>query len=655
LLDIDALMHFRSIFLQGLLQVAETTGRVPGALVHNDAVIVESATAITSGAFGDIWRGVLYGQPVAMKVLRTTKRPDDILRSHSREAIVWSRLRHPNVLPFYGIYCWTPHPSTPQRMALLSPWLEAGNIVGYLRHHADVDKESMVLDIAQGLHYLHSFQPAIVHGNLKGNNILINSAGRTCIADFGLSKLINGSSSGPSGGLYGRELYTAPELLFWEHDQGDRAESGPSHPPSATIESDVYAFGCVCYEIFIGKPRFFDLPIMARLLSVRNNTKCPKPSHMSNTLWKNVKACWSTLPQERPTMAHFVQSLVLAQENNNKSVAGDGFCDTKSKVHCHPNPHAPFNFLPLRSKCRHTSVYPFHLLCKVTVQAADSFSTANTITAVGPSTVHSPTSTVVPPTYLMIPQPTLVVTTTPNFSFNQGDIIIAVMGPTGTGKSTFINDVMGTPVAAVGHGVSSCTSNIGVYGCEHIAFSNRRVFLVDTPGFGVGTSDERHWKALLDGFSKRTYSREISLSAVLYFMSIGEVRLSGRDLGNINVFQKLCGHAAFKNVAVITTGWEEVGEVAAAEREKSLKTEFLKEFLDGGGRCQRYRRTNSMMRNAWDIVDMFDGDKRPLLIQDEMVNKRLSLWRTSAFKAISKLRSLLRSIRVEGQGPSRGM
>jgi hypothetical protein len=50
---------------------------------------------------------------------------------------------------------------------------------------------------------------------------------------------------------------------------------------------------------------------------------------------------------------------------------------------------------------------------------------------------------------------------------------------------------MGAYVATVGHGVTACTTAIDVYGCEHPVFSKRRVFLVDTPGFGVGRSDEK--------------------------------------------------------------------------------------------------------------------------------------------------------------------
>ncbi|KAH6890135.1 hypothetical protein BKA70DRAFT_872662 [Coprinopsis sp. MPI-PUGE-AT-0042] len=97
LLDINTFKSFRPVFLRGL-QFSKMSGRFPRALIYNDVFVVESGTAITSGAFGDVWRGVLRGQAVAMKVMCTTKRPEDILRNYSKEAIAWSQLRHANVL-----------------------------------------------------------------------------------------------------------------------------------------------------------------------------------------------------------------------------------------------------------------------------------------------------------------------------------------------------------------------------------------------------------------------------------------------------------------------------------------------------------------------------------------------------------------------------
>jgi hypothetical protein len=80
LLDIEALKPFRPVYLRGLLRLAKTACRFPKALVYNDVVVVESRTAVTSGAFGDVWRGLVGEQALAMKVMRTSKRTEDVLR-----------------------------------------------------------------------------------------------------------------------------------------------------------------------------------------------------------------------------------------------------------------------------------------------------------------------------------------------------------------------------------------------------------------------------------------------------------------------------------------------------------------------------------------------------------------------------------------------
>lgn len=50
---------------------------------------------------------------------------------------------------------------------------------------------SQMFDIAEGLDYLHTQRPTIVHADLKGVNVLISSTGRACLADFGLSTTID--------------------------------------------------------------------------------------------------------------------------------------------------------------------------------------------------------------------------------------------------------------------------------------------------------------------------------------------------------------------------------------------------------------------------------------------------------------------------------
>ncbi|EEB91416.1 hypothetical protein MPER_10225, partial [Moniliophthora perniciosa FA553] len=105
-------------------------------------------------------------------------------QEYLREAIVWRQLRHPNILPCLGLYYLD---RSQERICLVSPWMENGNLVQFLR---DSPRDSgnhlqLMHDIASGLSHLHGLK--IIHGDLKGLNILVTQSHRACIADFGLS------------------------------------------------------------------------------------------------------------------------------------------------------------------------------------------------------------------------------------------------------------------------------------------------------------------------------------------------------------------------------------------------------------------------------------------------------------------------------------
>ncbi|KAJ7794221.1 kinase-like domain-containing protein, partial [Mycena leptocephala] len=81
-------------------------------------------------------------------------------------------------------------------------------------------------------------------------NILVTPSNRACIADFGVSSIVNAMTMqfthSTANARAGTARYQAPELF--------RGES-QNH-----FGSDVYAFACVCYEIMTGKVPFYDLP-----------------------------------------------------------------------------------------------------------------------------------------------------------------------------------------------------------------------------------------------------------------------------------------------------------------------------------------------------------------------------------------------------------
>ncbi|KAF8186928.1 kinase-like domain-containing protein, partial [Mycena galopus ATCC 62051] len=266
---------------------------------------------IAAGAFSDIWLGLVRGQSVSVKIMRLFRDADMkyALQEFGREALIWRQLSHPNLLPFFGLHYLD------SRLCLVSPWMANGHILQFLETAPpDTDRVSLMLDVAMGLEYLHGKR--IVHGDLKGMNILVTPSRRACVADFGLSTIADAmtlrfthSTASPKGGT---ARYQAPELL---------STDTPNH-----FGSDVYAFGCVCYEvrlhslaktfpimILTGKAPLYEIPRdVTVLIRVLEGIRPSRPETISadDKLWLLMQDCWREKSCHRPSISEIVRRLV---------------------------------------------------------------------------------------------------------------------------------------------------------------------------------------------------------------------------------------------------------------------------------------------------------------------------------------------------------
>ncbi|KAJ7797943.1 kinase-like domain-containing protein [Mycena olivaceomarginata] len=221
-----------------------------------------------------------------------------VLKEFGREALICRQLCHPNVLPFFGVYYFD------NRLCLVSPWMEDGHIMKFLaaKKPTTTKRLSLILDIALGLQYLH--KQKIVHGDLKGVNILVTPSHRACIADFGVSSIVKAitvrftHTTAKKGGCTAN--YLAPELFQGESE---------NH-----FGSDVYAFSCVCHEIMTGNVPFHDLRHeMAVILKVIAGDRPLRPMSCSapalDGLWTLMQKCWAQDARVRPTAAEIVEQL----------------------------------------------------------------------------------------------------------------------------------------------------------------------------------------------------------------------------------------------------------------------------------------------------------------------------------------------------------
>ncbi|KAL4266219.1 hypothetical protein AB1N83_003653 [Pleurotus pulmonarius] len=260
------------------------------------------------GGFADIWMCTLVASPspsnikVAVKVLRSLG-SDDMSKYEKRlrrELMVWLRLKHPQVLPLYGVVSdFGPYPS------MVCPWMDKGNLNNYLSGEGkslDVEGRYMILrQVCDGLAYLHSC--SVVHGDLTGCNVLINGNGDACLSDFGLSAIISDLQgvSTLTSSIAGNVRFAAPELF----EVGD--DDARIFP---TTNSDIYSLGSIILQTLTGNIPYHYIKTDGRVLielSRGIHPRRPKDTIVTDSRWRLLRACWQTRPLARPKLEDVVE------------------------------------------------------------------------------------------------------------------------------------------------------------------------------------------------------------------------------------------------------------------------------------------------------------------------------------------------------------
>ena len=120
----------------------------------------------------------------------------------------------------------------------------------------------------------------------------------------------------------------------------------------------------------------------------------------------------------------------------------------------------------------------------------------------------------------------------------------------------------------------------------------------------------------------------MSLKGVIYLHRITDVRYQGSSVKTLNIFKKICGDLALKNVLLVTTRWNEVDEAVGASREKELRESFWAYMLNKGSTMTRfYGNKDSATAIASQLVSK---SGIVLEIQKEMVDQGKTLNNTVA-------------------------
>ncbi|KYR02832.1 SMAD/FHA domain-containing protein [Tieghemostelium lacteum] len=237
-----------------------------------------------SGACGKVSLFEWKGTPVAVKVIYKSLLHKDKKGEFEKETQILKCLRHPNVVLFMGT-C-----NLQGDLSIVTEYLNRGSVRDVLNSPKPIDwntKIKMSIDIAQGMNYLHNYNPRIIHRDLKCVNLLVDNNFNVKVSDFGLSRFISGSGQESAKTFCGTLPFIAPEVF---------AGRGYS------TQADVFSFGIVLWEILTHKqPSGNTASTVLGHPEIPSN--CPVP--FSDL----IKACCHKNPDLRPNFSQIIQRL----------------------------------------------------------------------------------------------------------------------------------------------------------------------------------------------------------------------------------------------------------------------------------------------------------------------------------------------------------
>lgn len=193
---------------------------------------------IGEGGMGVVYRAryVVNGRHVALKMLPADVTDKTVLARFEREVEVLKNLKHPNIVRCFGGSC------EDKRRFYAMELVEGGTLEERLHQKGKLPWEQVVyygLQICAALECSHG--QGVVHRDIKPSNFLLTPSGQVKLSDFGLASVEASRKITAAGKTAGTFLYMAPEQIRG-HD--------------VTPQTDLYALGCVLYELLTGIPPY---------------------------------------------------------------------------------------------------------------------------------------------------------------------------------------------------------------------------------------------------------------------------------------------------------------------------------------------------------------------------------------------------------------
>src|SRR3984893_2625731 len=209
----------------------------------------EVVAPIGAGGMGEVYQAhdTKLGRDVAIKVLPEAFAHDpERLSRFQREAEMLASLNHPNIATIHGFE------QSGGTSYLVMELVSGETLADRIKREGAVPIEEalgIVRQIAEALEAAH--EKSIIHRDLKPANVKVTPEGKVKVLDFGLAKAFEGDG--------GPDLSNAPTLTAMGTEEGrilgTPAYMSPEQARGKSVDkrTDIWAFGCVLYELLTGK------------------------------------------------------------------------------------------------------------------------------------------------------------------------------------------------------------------------------------------------------------------------------------------------------------------------------------------------------------------------------------------------------------------